>query len=652
MAERRILCGGLTANKADSSFDCLIHLDTQAIEGSLDKVNLQLRDISTRMVQSVPDVLTDLLEIAAYVYCADQFTKRGTDLMRDMGADWRRNFAFRIPVRQPAIWSSAPVVDALTDTLSFLSEDEYRFEFVPYSNPPSIQPYLEFGEPSSARGFRPDEIVLFSGGLDSFAGAVEQLIGEGRSVALVSHQSSTMVASRQTTLVDALRQRTRACQLFHVPVVVNKNHERGCEYTQRSRSFLFAALGAVVAALFGRKRILFFENGIVSLNFPTAEHVLGARATRTTHPRVLEGFSRLFSNILDDTIAVENPYFWKTKSEVVRMIADHGCTELIGETFSCTRVRTATRIGRHCGVCSQCVDRRFGILGAGLEEHEPPDRYHVDLFTGNRKPGPELTMAETYVLSANKLAGMSEMAFLATYGQTFRVLRHLPGTPDENARRIYELHRRHAVTVCSVVDRAIQAHASGLRQQALPDTCLLSLVISRFAADRGHKDLAELEAKPSEQAAADETRYVNRPIIFTIDDERQAARFLGGVSITGANYELIKALADQFRSDLETGVDKLSFEYLKKERLMKMLGVTEHTLRQRVRRCRKALAAGFRGKVGCELDDEDVIQTWDWRGYRLNPSLFLVVPGQLPPETQPARPVTVLPGNVTTLRAE
>jgi DNA-directed RNA polymerase specialized sigma24 family protein len=177
-------------------------------------------------------------------------------------------------------------------------------------------------------------------------------------------------------------------------------------------------------------------------------------------------------------------------------------------------------------------------------------------------------------------------------------------------------------------------------------------VISRFAADRGHKDLAELEAKPSEQAAADETRYVNRPIIFTIDDERQAARFLGGVSITGANYELIKALADQFRSDLETGVDKLSFEYLKKERLMKMLGVTEHTLRQRVRRCRKALAAGFRGKVGCELDDEDVIQTWDWRGYRLNPSLFLVVPGQLPPETQPARPVTVLPGNVTTLRAE
>jgi hypothetical protein len=50
MAERRILCGGLTANKSDSNSDRVIHLDTQAIEGSLDKVNLQLRDISTRMI--------------------------------------------------------------------------------------------------------------------------------------------------------------------------------------------------------------------------------------------------------------------------------------------------------------------------------------------------------------------------------------------------------------------------------------------------------------------------------------------------------------------------------------------------------------------------------------------------------------------------
>ena len=59
MVERLVLCGGLAAKKADPDPDRCIHLDTQAIEGSLNKVNLQLRDISTRMVQSVPDVLTE-----------------------------------------------------------------------------------------------------------------------------------------------------------------------------------------------------------------------------------------------------------------------------------------------------------------------------------------------------------------------------------------------------------------------------------------------------------------------------------------------------------------------------------------------------------------------------------------------------------------
>ena len=566
-----------------------------------------------------------------------------------MGTDWRRNFVFRIPVRCSEVWSSPAVISALTDILSFLSEDEYRFEFVTHQNAPSLHPYLDLGEPSSEHGFRPDEVVLFSGGLDSFAGSVELLLREGKNVALVSHQSSTMVASRQTMLVDALRQRTRPRQLFHVPVVINKNHERGCEFTQRTRSFLFAALGAVVAALFGRNRILFFENGIVSLNFPTAEHVLGARATRTTHPRVIEGFSRLFSTLLCDTIAVENPFFWKTKSEVVQVIADLGCADLIDETFSCTRVRKATQIGKHCGVCSQCIDRRFGILGAGLEGHEAADRYDTDLFTGARNPGPDLTMAETYVLTANRMAAMSETAFLASYGQTFRVLRHLPGSPDENAKRIYELHKRHAQSVGCAVDTAITVHASALRTQGLPPTCLLSMVVAQSAGEQEYKDPTELELKPSEQAAADHTRYLQRPIVFAIDEERQAARFHGGVVVTGANYRLLKALADQFRSDLEKGVAKQNYAYLNKERLTKVLNITEHSLRQRVSRCRKDITGGFLEKIGCFIADNDVIENQGWRGYRLNPSLLLVTPAQLEPEASAPRPVTVSAELVTTL---
>ena len=65
-----------------------------------------------------------MLEIAAYVYCADQFTKRGTELMTNMGADWRRKFRFRIPVRCPDVWGKDSVREALVEILGFLSEDD------------------------------------------------------------------------------------------------------------------------------------------------------------------------------------------------------------------------------------------------------------------------------------------------------------------------------------------------------------------------------------------------------------------------------------------------------------------------------------------------------------------------------------------------
>jgi hypothetical protein len=627
MAERLVLCGGLKTKRADRSR--VIELDTQAKKGTAAKVNLQIWDISSRMVQDVPDVLADLLEIASYVYCADQFTKRGNDLMRNMGADWRRSFLFRIPVRRPDLWTSAPVLEALTDTLGFLSEDDYTFDFVRHPDPPPLQPYLDFGEPSYSSGFRPDEVVLFSGGLDSFAGAVEELIGNGKNVALVSHRSSTMVASKQAALIEALRRRTRGGQLFHVPVVVNKNARQGCEFTQRSRSFLFASLGIVVAALFRRKVVRFFENGIVSLNFPTADHVLGARATRTTHPRVLQGFSRLFSTLLDDDIKVDNPFFWKTKSEVTSVIAERGHTDLIRETFSCTRVRQATRNGKHCGVCSQCIDRRFGILGAGLGEHEPADAYEVDLFRDERKPGPDLTMAETYVLAAGKVAKMTEIGFLSTYGQAYRVLNHLPGSREENAKRIYELCKRHADTVCKVVDAGISNHAPLLRAQQLPSTCLLSLVVSPIAKQPAYADPLERQPKASEQAEIEVSEISRQPLVFAIDEEHRCVRFWDGIAANGADYEFLKVLADQFRHDLENGSDCNDVTYLKKERLMRELDLEEHSFRQRVRRCRVSLEKQFREKLGQPLGESDIIENRRWRGYRLNPSLLLVDPRRL-----------------------
>ena len=475
MSECLVICGKLSANAAATKD--VIALDVDAPEHAPNRVNLTLGDISTRMVQDVPPVLVDLLELAVYVYCADQFKGRGGDTMPDLGKKWRRAFRFQVPVRCPEVWTRSDVQDLLIETLGFLSDDDYLFEFVPHPDPvpPGLQHHLDFAA-SADQSFVPDDVILFSGGLDSFAGAVESLIGQGRRAALVSHQASSMIISKQSRLVAALRERTERFQLFHVPIGVNKGHEEAAEFTQRSRSFLFATLGLVVAHLFGRNTIQFCENGVVSVNLPVSSHVLGTCATRTTHPRVLAELGRLFSVVLAEPVTVDNPYFWKTKADLARSIADHDCADLIAETLSCTRVREATRRKRHCGACSQCIDRRFGILAADLGEYEPAKSYVVDLFRGERKPGPDVTMAKSYVLHALKLASMSEQTFLNSFGQIFRVLPYLPGSPEENAGRLHDLHRRHGELVETVINRELSHHATLTRSLSLPSTSLLMLI--------------------------------------------------------------------------------------------------------------------------------------------------------------------------------
>ena len=88
--------------------------------------------------------------------------------------------------------------------------------------------------------------VLFSGGLDSLSGAVETLASTDASLVLVSHQSQPGTKQVQRELAQALNARFpgRAtlygfeCTLTGV---------RAAEETQRSRSFLYCAIGFALA---------------------------------------------------------------------------------------------------------------------------------------------------------------------------------------------------------------------------------------------------------------------------------------------------------------------------------------------------------------------------------------------------------------------
>lgn len=472
--EHVILCGGLSA-PGNLIGKAPVRLATLGKESN---VTLKVSDISRKMIANIPPVLTDLLEIASYVYSADQAVKRGGVSSRDYGAKWRRQFQFYIPVREPDLWSSEPVLSALCDTLEFLSDDEYKFSFEKLTEPSPLEQYLDF-DTGGAAGFQAEEVLLFSGGLDSLGGAIQEAIAEKRSVALVSHRPTPKIDSRQKALLRDLNEHIPNKQPFHVPVWINKEKELGKEYTQRTRSFLYASIGAVVARIFGLWRIRFYENGVVSINLPISPQVVGGRATRTTHPQVLNGFSEIFSAVFQKPFAVENPFQWMTKAEVVKSIRDRGCGYLIKHTMSCTRVWKTTKLKTHCGTCSQCIDRRFGTLAAGCSDLEDPEEmYDVDLLRGERPPGESRTMVESYVGTAKRVKCMSDMAFFTEFGEVHRVIQNIKGmNADEAATRILALYKRHATEVVDVITQGIRDHAKAITDGKVPSTCLLILAL-------------------------------------------------------------------------------------------------------------------------------------------------------------------------------
>jgi hypothetical protein len=161
-----------------------------------------------------------------------------------------------------------------------------HFEFITHRTAMALHPHLGFEE-SAAQIVRPERVLLFSGRLDSLAGVADTVLKHRESAILVTHQSATTIAHRQNCLAKELARRTSIGQTFYAPVWVKRGKSDPVEHSQRFRSFLFAAIGMAHARMFGLDTVHFCENGITSFNLPIGEQVLGTRASRTTHPRVL-----------------------------------------------------------------------------------------------------------------------------------------------------------------------------------------------------------------------------------------------------------------------------------------------------------------------------------------------------------------------------
>jgi hypothetical protein len=133
------------------------------------------------------------------------------------------------------------------------------------------------------------------------------------------------------------------------------------------------------------------------------------------------------------------------------------------------------------------------------------------------------------------------------------------------------------------------------------------------------------------------TQLASRRIVFAVDDEARRIVFDDGPELHGKSFGLFFRLALQFRADLNSGVDRSNYGFVASRALAQDLQTLDENLRQRVMRARQSMQQQFKARAGYALDEEDVIQSSNWKGYRLNPYLLETGLQQLGRSTQTSR---------------
>lgn len=318
------------------------------------------------------ETAVDFALLAATVTAAD------TRISREQAAQdaWTREIEIAVPVTDPVVWlASRHLIETL---LNFLTGDRWVLHF---RDRPSDRGQL--APPSqSLRTVNSDSVCLFSGGLDSFIGAID-LLSHGVSPVLVSHYWDGITSLHQTKCADALTARFAGVGFHHLRARVgfpkDTVEEMPAEDTLRARSFLFFALAALAADAIGGDVIIHVpENGLISLNVPLDPLRLGALSTRTTHPYYMARINELL-HALGLRSRLLNRYGLQTKGEMVRQCADQEILASYAQhTMSCSspaKVRFAKeesqRQPKHCGYCVPCLIRRASLLAGGLADATP-----------------------------------------------------------------------------------------------------------------------------------------------------------------------------------------------------------------------------------------------------------------------------------------
>lgn len=211
-------------------------------------------------------------------------------------------------------------------------------------------------------------ITLFSGGLDSLAGAYFNFSNDILSD-YVGYTNKFEEGTHQTQLQKFYNGKfsSKGSEVD----IKNKYKKNKKFHFQSTRSLLYLSLAISKALSSSVKEVRMYENGILSLNPEFARYT-----TKTTHPKTIALFNELLYSLGYD-IKIFNKFEYKTKGEILEAM-DSDFKLQIKNTFTCGKSRSGIDYNHkgQCGVCIPCILRKISLASYDNEVYDTTN-YHV-----------------------------------------------------------------------------------------------------------------------------------------------------------------------------------------------------------------------------------------------------------------------------------